>query len=60
VGWGNRIGDIVKLLGFTTFTPDLRLFAQAVARWQRRNGLVADGVLGPKTWRRMGATLGTA
>jgi len=53
VGWQVYFDRIVRLVGFTTFTPNERLFAEAVARWQQHEGLPAIGAIGPKTWSRM-------
>lgn len=54
LGWISRYNDIAThLLGYTTMTPGEALFAQAVALWQKRNGLDNDGTLGPKTWAKM-------
>lgn len=53
LGWDRAFNAIVRLLGFRRQTPALSVFSQAVARWQRANGLVVDGILGPKTWRAM-------
>jgi len=44
---------LLPLLGFRTHTPTPPTFAQAVAQWQRANGLTVDGILGPNTWRTM-------
>jgi len=60
LGWQTHFDRIVRLLGFTTFTPNERIFAEAVARWQRRQGLSADGILGSKAWSRMRTALGIA
>lgn len=53
LGWRISIDAIVTLLGFSGFTPDERTFADAVTRWQQANGLPADGIIGPGTWRTM-------
>ena len=53
LGWQKYRDRIVRLLRFTNDTTNKRAFAQAVARWQRRQGLTADGIIGPNTWRRM-------
>jgi peptidoglycan hydrolase-like protein with peptidoglycan-binding domain len=50
----------VRLLGFTTYTPNEHVFAEAVARWQRQKGLPVDGIIGPNTWRLMQTGLGLA
>ena len=59
LGWRAHFDRIVRLLGFTSHTPDEREFATAVARWQRSQGLTDDGIIGPNTWARMSAMLGT-
>ncbi len=53
LGWQAHYDRIMKILGFITYTPDERLFAEAVARWQQSQGMVADGIIGPTTWSRM-------
>jgi hypothetical protein len=53
LGWHNYINSIVRLLGFTTYTPDDRTFAEGVARWQQNQGLPDDGVIEAKTWEKM-------
>jgi hypothetical protein len=58
LGWRLYIDRIVRLLGFATSTPNERIFAEAVARWQTKQGLPADGVIGPNTWARMRLALG--
>jgi penicillin-insensitive murein endopeptidase/putative peptidoglycan binding protein len=55
--WRSYYDRIVVLLGFTNFSPDARAFAEALAAWQRTQGLEADGVLGPTTWERLQQTL---
>ena len=60
LGWGTHIDRIVRLLGFTTYTPTERMFAEGVARWQRSHGGSVDGILGPNTWRAMRGVLGRA
>jgi hypothetical protein len=57
VGWQNYVDNIVKLLGFSTFTPDERTFAQAVANWQQKQGLNPDGMIGPGTWAKIQTAL---
>jgi peptidoglycan hydrolase-like protein with peptidoglycan-binding domain len=57
LGWGRSRPDISRLLGFTTSTPDEPSFARAVFDWQRRQGLAADGVVGPNTWARLQCSL---
>jgi hypothetical protein len=53
LGWQPYYDQIVRLLGFSAFTPAEATFAAALERWQRAEGLAADGILGPKTWARM-------
>jgi len=58
LGWNAHEGAIARLLGFTNMKPDERMFAEAVSYWQSDNGLEHDGIIGPKTWKRMRSTLG--
>jgi len=53
LGWQSHFDRIVRLLGFTTCTPGEQEFAEAVARWQKSQNLVPDGVIGLDTWSRM-------
>lgn len=53
LGWIDNTFDIEFLVGFTNSSPTQEMFVEAVADWQRNNGLVADGVIGPKTWASM-------
>jgi murein DD-endopeptidase MepM/ murein hydrolase activator NlpD len=53
LGWREHYDDIVRALGFTDFTPGEELFAKAIAKWQEKQRLGVDGILGPNTWRRM-------
>ena len=59
LGWRARYDAIARLLGFVDFTPDEKTFAEAVARWQRAQGLKNDGIVGPQTWARLRAALAT-
>ncbi|NIP56362.1 MAG: hypothetical protein GWN55_07845 [Phycisphaerae bacterium] len=58
LGWDAHYDQIESLLGFTDHCPDEKIFAKAVASWQRTQGLKADGIIGPRTWSRMRALLG--
>ncbi|MCI0393241.1 MAG: peptidoglycan-binding protein [Acidobacteria bacterium] len=53
LGWQNHYDRINPFLGFTDYSPDERTFAEAVAQWQRSQGLTVDGIIGPTTWARM-------
>ncbi|MEJ2886324.1 DUF2272 domain-containing protein [Actinomycetospora aeridis] len=54
-GWpGHRAA--AGLLGGAS--PTSRVFAQTVARWQRRRGLTPDGVVGPDTGEEVSRVLG--
>jgi hypothetical protein len=59
LGWQPFYDRIARLLGFSAFTPAEEVFAAAVQRWQRAQGLSADGILGPSTWARMRPRLGS-
>lgn len=58
LGWGSRRDEIARLVGFTDMTPTDGALAEAVAAWQRNNGLTADGIIGPRTWAKMRTALG--
>ena len=53
LGWQAPMSYIRRILGFTTYIPDERAFAEAVARWQRHQGLPVDGIIMPATWSHM-------
>jgi outer membrane protein OmpA-like peptidoglycan-associated protein len=50
LGWRKYYDSIIKFLGFTAI-PNETEFAQAVALSQKNQGLHADGVIGPATWK---------
>ncbi len=61
--WGSRGNDVclaqrrLRTWGYYTGSVDCiygRLTYAAVTRFQRRNGLTADGVVGPRTWAALG------
>ena len=59
--WSDQYDRIAQeLLGFTSMTPDMATFTQAVAGWQSRNNLKPDGVIGPVTWGALQRALGIA
>lgn len=58
LGWQAHFDRIVPVLGFTSRSPDETSFARALALWQGRQGLTADGVLGPRTWAALQPALG--
>jgi hypothetical protein len=56
--WQPHYDAIVRLLASTgclqpNYTPGWEDLSKAVACWQQRQGLTADGIIGPNTWRRM-------
>ncbi len=52
--WKNRFDQVITELGFTRMSPGPDAFAEAVYNWQKvQSGLVADGVLGPKSWQKL-------
>jgi len=57
LGWQDRLRGITRLLGLASDAPEERDFAEAVARWQRQQGLGVDGILGPRAWERVRSTL---
>ncbi len=59
LGWKAHTRRLAVALGLTSQTADVWSFAQALALWQQRNGLLpADGVMGPGTWSRLQAAIG--
>src|SRR5262245_9898480 len=52
--WGLHMDRIQDLLN-TFFIGGINQeeFAQAIARWQKAHGLLVDGMLGEKTWKKM-------
>jgi hypothetical protein len=61
LGWDKYIYEINNLLlpysGLSNVSLSEDAFAEALAKWQREKGLGSDGVLGPKTWKRMQVSL---
>lgn len=58
LGWRVHLPRIATLVGVVVTRPDDRLLPGGVRRWQRDAGLNDDGIIGPKTWSRMRASLG--
>lgn len=55
--WQPRFDQIVFFLGFQNRTPGVWEFAESIAKWQKREHLVADGIIGPRTWLKMKKSL---
>lgn len=53
VGWKIELAKICSFLGFYNSYPDPKGFVTAVAKWQAKNHLDPDGMIGPDTWRKM-------
>lgn len=49
--WVERFYQVAKELGLPQQTPTAESFAQAVYQWQKSQGLTADGMLGPTSWK---------
>ncbi len=61
LAWQAIRSSIIGLLGFSKPFPDDAAFAAAVARWQKaQGGLVVDGIIGPKTLKRLYVALRSA
>jgi hypothetical protein len=60
LGWLEYFDDIVRVLGFSTYSPGPTEFARAVAKWQRDNNLRPDGIIGPTTWARLSSLVPAA
>jgi hypothetical protein len=60
LGWQDHLRGITRLFGLANDAPEERDFAEAVARWQRQQGLGVDGILGSRTWERVRSTLPVA
>jgi hypothetical protein len=65
LGWQPHYDAIVRLLASTgclqpNYSPGWEDLSEAVACWQQRQGLTADGIIGRDTWRQMQSALGIA
>jgi hypothetical protein len=60
LGWEMYRDKIGALLGFTNSSPTEKVFAEAVANWQKKQGLKPDGIIGPTTWSRIKPEIGKA
>lgn len=56
LGWHARMREIQALLSLAPSSTE-EAFAMAIAEFQQRQGLVADGMLGPGTWSKLEAEL---
>jgi hypothetical protein len=56
-GWGGHMNRLAGMLGCPGCSPGSQRFAAALARWQRRRGLPATGVLTPGLWQRLRARM---
>ena len=55
VRWIHRFGEVIAALDCK---PNSAVaFAECVANWQGSNGLKSDGMLGPKTWAKLGRAI---
>ena len=52
LGWNRKRGFVKRILGIPHLDKDFWL-AMAVAQFQSKNRLKVDGILGPKTWRKI-------
>jgi murein L,D-transpeptidase YcbB/YkuD len=50
LGWSFHMGVIATLVASATADPGSPELAEAVAEWQKANGLDVDGIIGPITW----------
>ncbi len=55
--WRPSLGKLFQLVGFTNSCPNEYSFAEGVSKWQRMQGLSADGIIGPITWKAMQSAL---
>ncbi|MDB9426660.1 peptidoglycan-binding domain-containing protein [Microcystis aeruginosa CS-564/01] len=62
LGWQSHYDAIVRLLAATgclrpNYSPGWQDLSEAIACWQQRQGLTADGIIGRNTWGRMQTAL---
>jgi hypothetical protein len=65
LGWQSHYDAIVRFLASTgclrpNYSPGWQDLSEAIACWQQRQGLTADGIIGRNTWGRMQSALGTS
>lgn len=58
LGWDRYQSRIRKLLGLLSASSIDRAFVRAVARWQKRKGIRANGIIDTTTWRSLRRVLG--
>ena len=63
LGWQSHYDAIVRLLAATgclrpNYSPGWQDLSAAIACWQQRQGLTADGIIGRNTWRRLQGIFG--
>ena len=51
---GANVKILQEFLGITTDGDFGPVTEKAVKKWQTKNGLLSDGIVGPKTWKTMG------
>ena len=49
--WGAQLPRVAGAIGSGNARPDSSRFMFALARWQKRNGMPANGMLTPNVWR---------
>ncbi|MCK6547508.1 peptidoglycan-binding protein [Myxococcota bacterium] len=53
LGWRRSKRTIAAIVHATDDDPTSRAMIRAIAKWQREQGLDHDGVVGPKTWKKL-------
>ncbi len=57
LGWSSNAGVIATLVESATTDVASAELAEAIADWQKANGLDIDGIIGPTTWKALQAAL---